>query len=1082
MTDGGWATDQLELIARRVDFVGALADGAARPHELVEQLGVSRSTVSRALRELSEAGLVRRTDDGYAATVVGRIAATQYRSFAEGTTAAVERREALAPLPPDAPLGADFLDGATTHQPGEDADPTGQLVDLLAEADRVRLLTGVAPPTPVVRACRKRASEGATMALAAPPVVRDTAEMTDETPVRMPDLAGDVAPFTLLVVEAPVRTAAVVVYDRRAVHAVLVNDNDQAVSWAESLYAARTDDEASAAASPTELPPALRDEGFVRVAAAVDRHEPAAPATAWRTGFGLAEVCAGLAVDRTYPDGGERRVLADELVEGLRDGTAHALVGPPGAGKSTACKLVACRWYEAEFGPVFYREAGHGSAFESVARLADRARTAPGHALVVVEDAVRRETNAVFRLLDACRDDPDVSVLVDTREREWYESGEFPADARLRSYRTEIETVRMPAVDERECERLIEAFETATGRTVPTAPAELLAGIREANPAGDGESAPGELFLLFHRLAATGDHGSLGEQGAPSALEADVLRTYRALADAGPAALTVGALANLLNAAGVGIHPEYLHALAVVPEGPGRTAVDKALTILDGQVLFGDSGRGPYRSVHGMWSTAFLRRLLAETGERTACRHVTAGLDAVLALADDPDHCRAVRRVVAGETTRLDDVETAPGEWAETLLRRIFRVGRDHPGLAPLFGGPDGLVVTVPDAAPPSLAVECQLWHGRMYTLAGEFTAAERAFDRAERALGAADLENEQALRADCRLERSDLARKRGDFDAADDHASAALERYRSLQEDRGRADALVKLGAAARGYGDYETARRYIEEGLRLHRELGATRAVASDLQSLAMVAWLRGDLTDAEAYAERALERARELGHERGRATGLMTLGLVARMLGNLGDAETYTRRALERYRELRDVQGEADALGDLSAVLREQGNLEAASTAAEEALALARDIGDRPGEGRCLARLGAVAHEQGNLGEATDRLERALAVMRETGDQHGEAEALVLLASIDRDKGHTERAADRLEQAVRLHRTAGARRDALDAIEQLVDVLAAVGDRRDACDWCDEGADLAMEYGIDERATALEERRRRLVETES
>ena len=102
------------------------------------------------------------------------------------------------------------------------------------------------------------------------------------------------------------------------------------------------------------------------------------------------EVDAGHVLDRTAVRDGERRSIAGLLVEGLAAGTDHALVGPPGSGKSTVCRSVAVEWFRSGRGPVTYRRSDGGDAFAATERLRERVGEGGGHHPVGVEDVVDR--------------------------------------------------------------------------------------------------------------------------------------------------------------------------------------------------------------------------------------------------------------------------------------------------------------------------------------------------------------------------------------------------------------------------------------------------------------------------------------------------------------------------------------------------------------------------------------------------------------------------------------------------------------------------------------------------------------------
>jgi DNA-binding MarR family transcriptional regulator len=106
------------LVEKRSDFLDVFTEGPRTKRDLVDDLGHSRSTVNRAVRELEVGSLIVRTDGRYAITHRGRHLLQSYRD----TLAAFERIEeaevALAELPADAPPGR----GRRAQQP---RDPLG---------------------------------------------------------------------------------------------------------------------------------------------------------------------------------------------------------------------------------------------------------------------------------------------------------------------------------------------------------------------------------------------------------------------------------------------------------------------------------------------------------------------------------------------------------------------------------------------------------------------------------------------------------------------------------------------------------------------------------------------------------------------------------------------------------------------------------------------------------------------------------------------------------------------------------------------------------------------------------------------
>jgi tetratricopeptide (TPR) repeat protein/predicted transcriptional regulator len=1040
MSDG--LPDRLELVARRTAFLEHMTGRRCSTRDLVDGLDTSRSTASRALRRLEAAGLVERTADGYTTTLVGRLLAEWYRDAVAGGTDLLGAGAVLEPLPADCGLDPALLVGAETtvaDAPTPYESPE-RVEGVVGEADRLRVMASTVADPRHLTLYREAVAEGAALEMVLAPDLLDG--LASQFPGTLAELAtggatvatADVGPFSLLLADEEV---VVFVYTAgMALHGVIHNDTPAAVAWAERRFEAareRAEDATGRLAGlersarvglpggAPELPLALREEGFRLVDGDYfERRSPAPPATAWRTGLDIAEVNAGYALARECERDGRRVDLAGDLLERLRgDDGPLALLGPQGSGKSTVCRAVACRWYDAGEGPVVYRSAG-GEPFASAALLREYLDRVGGNALVVVEDAVDREANAVFELMQSLSGRGDVSFLLDARESAWHDPAGFPADAGLVAFREDaVTTVRMPPLDERECERLIDHFEATVGRELELPAGELLSAARSG-----GQHRPGGMVLALHRLSLHADPLAGYDSATPTTLVEDVQRAHRELAAAGPDVLDAGVLVNACNAAGLGDPPALAGAL--VPE-VGEAAVETAVDVLEGRALF--AGPDGYRTSHPGWSVTFLEELL---GESDAARRFGRGATALLALADEPDRRAAVGRAAGSAGSPLSGVEDWTA-WAEDTVERLFGLGREHPGLAPLFGPPGEGSVDLPAACPADIARDCAERRGEMYLDGGRFDAAEAEFRALQEA--AADLDGDAATELDarCLANLGKAARRRGEFEAAESYARRALERYRAVGDDRGRGDCLNNLGVAVGARGEHEEAAGYLEEALSVRRELEDRLDVAKTLNNLGIVAAERGD---PEAAAERfreALELERAAGPEYRRASTLNNLGRLARLDGRRDEATEHYRRSFR----------------------------------------IARDAGDRELQAIALFNIGELALGGGEPGEAREYLERSLAIRRDIGDRHGQAECHRELGRLCRERGELAAAREHLEAAVERYRETGPPSKAVDACGALVDVCEADGDRAAAARLCERGERLAAEADMDDRRAEFERR---------
>lgn len=237
----------VELVAERREFLAALADERLHKPELVDRLGVSRSTVDRAIRALAEVGLVEKASGGYATTLAGRLAVERHRRHVDELGALAGVQAVLAALPADAAVPIEAVAGAEGYLATDPTpyEPRERVAEVVRNADAYRAALPTLPDPKHVRLVYEHVvTHGDPAELTASPALLAT--LDGEFPVRLPAMAstgrfslrvGEVPPFGVVVTETDGEALVSVLAfgDGGTVHGVLQNDRPQAIEWAGEL-------------------------------------------------------------------------------------------------------------------------------------------------------------------------------------------------------------------------------------------------------------------------------------------------------------------------------------------------------------------------------------------------------------------------------------------------------------------------------------------------------------------------------------------------------------------------------------------------------------------------------------------------------------------------------------------------------------------------------------------------------------------------------------------------------------------------------------------------------------------------------
>ena len=236
------------VLENRHEVLEHLLTHSATKPELVDALDTSRSTVDRAIRDLTETGCVTESGAEYVATTTGRLAFDEFDRYRTGARSVRKTREFLDYLPADAPLDTAILTGATVtlseaHAPDRALAPS---IDLF---ERATALEGLAPVVltlyPDVIANRGQRRDRTVEIIAETAVIETLPTLAssqvesllnDETVSLLE--ASESLPYALWLMETPDgEYAGITAYDSGGVGGVLINDSAEAVRWARERYA-----------------------------------------------------------------------------------------------------------------------------------------------------------------------------------------------------------------------------------------------------------------------------------------------------------------------------------------------------------------------------------------------------------------------------------------------------------------------------------------------------------------------------------------------------------------------------------------------------------------------------------------------------------------------------------------------------------------------------------------------------------------------------------------------------------------------------------------------------------------------------
>lgn len=237
----------LLALCRRESIFRTLREGPRRKREIAPCLDCSRSTLDRALRSLTELGLVERLDGEYRLTLRGRLAFREYERFSDRIRGLRSAAPVVDSLPPDCSLSPAVLEDCDVITADRSAPnrPVERYLADVRSAEAIRAVGSVVTERYVAafRDCIVNEGASAKITLAETGIRRLLSDhqaflertlSLDRFELREIDV---IPPYSFCILERTDTTIlGMMVYSDNGAKGYLRSDADPAVEWGEARF------------------------------------------------------------------------------------------------------------------------------------------------------------------------------------------------------------------------------------------------------------------------------------------------------------------------------------------------------------------------------------------------------------------------------------------------------------------------------------------------------------------------------------------------------------------------------------------------------------------------------------------------------------------------------------------------------------------------------------------------------------------------------------------------------------------------------------------------------------------------------
>ena len=238
--------DLIATATRRNELL-ELLESPLDKHDLVDELGRSRSTIDRTMREMEVLGVVEYVSEGFVPTDAGRTLVAEYEGFVDRLNGILAASNLLSALDPGVELDTALLAGAeiVTQEPVAPHAPGTHLSELIEAVDRMSCVTCAHSHSRAIEIVHSLATDGVEMEFVFPTALFEYVRSSH--PDRLSQLLElpnyetrivDETPYGLFLLENgdETRVCLLIYSPDNEMKGVISNTSEEAVEWGERVY------------------------------------------------------------------------------------------------------------------------------------------------------------------------------------------------------------------------------------------------------------------------------------------------------------------------------------------------------------------------------------------------------------------------------------------------------------------------------------------------------------------------------------------------------------------------------------------------------------------------------------------------------------------------------------------------------------------------------------------------------------------------------------------------------------------------------------------------------------------------------